>query len=33
VDTPENEPGEQYHIGDVDVIVEICKGCGDEFLN
>ncbi len=29
-DTPENEPGEQYHIGDVDVTVEICEGCGEE---
>lgn len=29
-DTPENEPGEQYHIGDVDVSIEICEGCGEE---
>ena len=32
-ETPENEPGVQYHIGDVDVVVEICEGCGDEFVN
>lgn len=32
-DTPRNEPGERYHIGEVDVLVEICEGCGDEFLN
>lgn len=32
-DAPGNEPGDRYHIDDADVIVEICEGCGDEFLN
>lgn len=31
-DTPGfDEPGAPYHIGNVDVTVEICEGCGDEF--
>ncbi len=29
-DTPANEPGDHYHIGDVEVTVEICEGCGEE---
>ena len=32
-DAPGNEPGDRYHIDDADVIVEICEGCGDEFVN
>jgi len=29
-DTPGDEPGDHYHIADVDVTVEICEGCGEE---
>lgn len=29
---PGSEPGTLYHIDDADVTVEICVGCGDEFL-
>lgn len=32
-DAPGNEPGTLYHIDDVNVAVEICAGCGDEFVN
>ena len=32
-DAPGNEPGTHYHIDDADVTVEICAGCGDEFVN
>lgn len=31
-DSPDDEPGNRYHVGDVEAKLAVCDGCGDEFL-